>query len=278
MRAKISSVLWITLVLVYMILSPISVFALDDSPALAAISFKNAVIDTPFNEEQQEYTITLNDNTTSPTLEKYGIKGDADIFINYIYNETNHQIGITATLQYDAGSRIYNFMYSNPPAVEINSNNNLRSIYALYGELSPQLNDEDTSYNLYIPSDLTQITITPVTSDTNAYCAPIELTLTPDQAPKITLTCIASDGSKKEYTLSIKRVNKTTQDIKFEMSQEDFKSFVEGTRIYEKPEFMITIGGIVAGVIIILILFAVTKRITINPMDKDEVSFYRDDK
>jgi hypothetical protein len=273
MRRKISFVLTLALICISLFSANTIVYA-DDVPSLVAISFKNAEIDTKFDESVHEYTMTLEDNTASPTLESYGVKGDANIFINYVYDDTNHQVGLTATLQYDAGSSIYNFTYSNPASYAPNSNDNLSSIYCFYGELSPSLDEDTTSYKMYIPSDLTQLTITPVTSDINAYCAPVELTLSSSQTPKITLTCIASDGSKKDYSIEIKRVNKTTEQVKYEMQQPDYVSFVEGTRLFEKPEFAITVCAICIGIVIILLLFAVTKRIAVNPYDKEEKPFY----
>lgn len=274
MRRKISLVLAFTILTCTLLFSPVSAVAADNTPSLVAISFKNAEIDGEFNKDIYEYNLTLIDNTASPTLQSYGIDGDANIFINYVYDETNHQTGLTATLQYSAGSRIYNFTYSNPAAYVVNSNNTLSSIYCFYGELSPSLNDTDTNYKLYIPSDLTELTITPVTSDINAYCAPVELMLSVEQMPKITLTCIASDGSKREYSINIKRVDKTMEQVEFEMQQPDYVSFVEGTRLFERPEFIFTIACIAGGIIIIALLFMITRRIAVNPYDNDEKPFY----
>ena len=273
MRGKISFALILAIFCSIAFCTPISALA-GNEPSLVAISFKNAEIDGGFSEDKQEYTLTLADNTASPTLESYGVKGDAKIFINYVYDNTNHQTGLTATLQYDAGSKIYNFTYTNPAEYVKNSNNSLSSIYTFYGHLEPKLNEDDTSYKLYIPSDLTELTITPVTSDINAYCAPVELKLSPDQTPKISLTCTASDGSKKFYTLDIKRVDKTTQQVALEMQQPDYVSFVEGTRLFEKPEFAVVLLGVVMGIIVIILLFRITRRTTVNPYDKDEKPFY----
>lgn len=275
MRRKISLVISLIIICSALLITPISAMA-DGSttPVLLTISFKNANIDGDFKHEIQEYTLTLDDSSATPTLGSYAIKGDADLFINYLYDDTNHQIGLTATLQYDSGSKIYTFTYSNPTVYVQNSNSNLSSVYSQYGELSPAINDSDTVYKLYIPSDLTDLTITPVTQDINAYCAPVTLTLSADQTPKITLTCTASDGSKKNYSLNIKRVNKTTEQVKLEMQQPDFESFVEGTRLFEKPEFIMTVCAVLGGAVLLFIMFAVTKRIAVNPYDKEEKPFY----
>lgn len=273
MRRKISLILICTICFCLM-LAPVQMQAQENIPSLTEISFKNAVVDKAFTSTVHEYGITLEDNTVSPTLESYKINGDADIFITYTYDSTNHQTGLTVTLQYETGSTIYNFKYTNPPSYSPNSNNLLASILCTYGELSPRLNDKDTAYKLYIPSDLTQLTITPVTQDAQAYCKPIELILDDEQTPKITLYCVASDGSKREYLLDIKRVDKTVEQVKAEMEAPDFTSFVDGTRVYQKPEFIVTVCAAAGGAVILYFLFRITKRIAVNPYDKDEKPFY----
>ncbi len=274
MRRKISFALALTVLCTALLFGCVVTPASDETPSLESISFKNAVIDGGFSPDLQEYNLTLEDNTASPTLESYGIKGDANIFINYLYDDTNHAVGLTATLQYDSGSTIYTFTYTNPPEYTKNSNSTLSSIYSFYGQLEPEINENDTSYKLYIPSDLTELTITPVTDDINAYCAPVELTLSQEQEPKITLTCIASDGSTKNYTIEIKRVDKTTEQVIYEMQQPGYVSFVEGTRLFEKPEFFIAVFGILGGIIIITAMFLLTRRITTNVYDNEEKPFY----
>lgn len=273
MRRKIGSLL-VCLICICFMAVPFNVCAKDVKPSLNSIEFKYAEIDGKFSSDVYEYGLTLKDSEKPPTLQSYEINGEADIFISYTYDNTNHQTGLTATLQYDTGSTIYNFVYTNPAEYIVNSNNLLSYVYCNYGEIKPAINDEDTAYKLYIPSDLTDITITPVTKDINAYCSPVELTLDDSQEPKITLYCMASDGSKREYSLDIKRVDKTMQQVRYEMEQEGYTSFVEGTQIYQKPEFSIVVCASAAGIVIIVLMFFITKRVAVNPYDKEEKPFY----
>lgn len=275
MRKKLILLSALILCVTTAIVSPFSVFAQDTvkSPQLTSITFKNASVDEEFSPNVFEYGLTLEDNEKSPTLESYTIDGKADIFVSYRYDATNHPIGITATLQYDTGSTIYNFTYSNPARYTKNSNNLLSSIYCTYGEIMPEINDEDTAYKLYIPSDLTQLTITPVTQDINAYCAPVELILDKEQEPKIALYCTASDGSEREYLLTIKRVDKTTDEVKAEL-EAGSDSFVKGTLLHQRPEFVIVVAATGGGIIVIILLFVLTRRIAVVPYDKEEKPFY----
>ena len=250
--------------------------ATGNSPVLLDIGFKNAHLDSKFDPDIFEYTITLDDNTVTPTLESYALAGDANIFITYDSDETNHKTGLTATIEYETGSKKYIFKYSNPPQYIVTGNCNLSDIYVFCGEVYPKLNSEDTSYKLYIPCDMTTLRISPSTEDINAYCVNTthEITLLPNQTFTVTIKCIASDGSEKDYTFDIKRSHKTTEEVKNEMSQKGYASLVEGTRLYEKPEFILTLVCVIGGVAVILVLYRLTKRIAINPYDKDEKPFY----
>lgn len=86
MRRKIGLVFMLMLICCVSLIAPINTSANDNTtPVLVDINFKNAKIDSPFSHNEQEYTITLADNTATPTLDSYALKGDADLFINYLY-------------------------------------------------------------------------------------------------------------------------------------------------------------------------------------------------
>ena len=71
MRRRLSLSLAFVLIFVCMLTPPTGALASDEIPSLVAISFKNARLDVPFSEDNQDYSITLDDNTVTPTLEKY---------------------------------------------------------------------------------------------------------------------------------------------------------------------------------------------------------------
>jgi len=273
MRRKISLILSLAIVVILFVSSAFNSLA-QDAPSIKSISFNNAVIDGSFKPDVYQYGLTLVDSSVTPTLKSYEINGEANIFVNYIYDESNHPVGITATLEFDTGSLIYNFSYTNPAEYSVNANNLLSSLQCSYGELVPQLNDSDTSYKLYIPKDLTQLKIIPVPQDINAYASPVELTLNDAQTPEIKISCVASDGSQRDYSFNIKRVDKTLEQVKTEMEQPDYESFVDGTFIYQKPEFLICVCAVLGGAVVLILLWRITRRILVNPYDSDEKPFY----
>ena len=260
-----------------LILTGVTCFGSDAvAPELKAITFKNATIDTAFKSDVLEYTITLKDNTVSPTLESFESTADCELFVTYITDDAGHQTGIKASLNNSTGSGVnYVFHYSNPAEFVPNSNNYLADIYSTYAELEKPLNHEDTSYKLYIPKDLTNLKLTPVTEDVNASCPQLEqLTLSSQKITPITLTCTASDGTTRSYKIKLKRVDKTVEQVKAEMQEEGYTSFVSGTHFYESDSFFVIAGASVGGVIVLFLLYKLIRRFGVNPYDAEEKPFY----
>ena len=247
---------------------------LSNVPYLESVSFSNADIDGGFSKDKTNFTVTLDDPSVSPMLKSYKVSGESKVFVTYSYDEMSRQSGIIVTLSFESGSIIYTFNYSNAQEYAVTGNNNLSALTCEYTEVQPAINSEDTVYKLYIPSDLTSLDITPVTEDVNARCEPLSIEINSDQQPELSFTVVASDGSTKHYKFKIKRVDKTLEEVKAEMAAEDYVTFVTNEKFYQKPLFIIIVCSVAGGILIIAVLAAVTKRITINPYDKEEKKFY----
>ncbi len=247
---------------------------IKNAPYLENISFSNADIYGGFRMDETRFTLTLKNPNQSAALQSYSVNGSANVLATYQYDDANRQTGIIVTLEFDSGSVIYTFTYSNAPEYSVNSNANLADINCEYGEVRPEINSEDTAYKLYVPNDLTEINITPVTQDINATATSMPVTLREGQETEIPITVTASDGSTKKYIFDIIRVNKTTEEVKAEMAQPGYVSFVAGERFYEQPVFAVTVGAVAGGLIVILIIAAIVKRVAANPYDTEEKEFY----
>ena len=160
------------------------------APVLERIAFSGATIVGQFKSDVYQYQLVLDNAAVSPKLKSYKVQGEGNLFVTYDTDSTNHQTAVVVTLSYDTGSAKYTFTYKNAAAYVKNSENHLDSITCTLGELVPEMNEDDTTYKLYIPSDLTSLMITPVTKDINAYCAPVEMTLAPGQEIDLTLSLI----------------------------------------------------------------------------------------
>ncbi len=247
---------------------------ISNAPFLESVSFENATIEGGFDKNKTVYDIKLDNPSSSPMLKDYEVNGEAKLFVTYEYDDANHQKALILTLSFENGSIIYTFNYINAVEYKVTSNANLAALACEYGEIQPKINKDDTNYKLYIPSDLTKISVIPITEDVNAYCAPLSIELNKDQEPEISLTVKASDGSTKNYKFKVKRVDKTVEQVNNEMQEDDYVSFVDGELFYQKPAFLVVIGSVVVGIIVIILLAIITKRFIVNPYDNEEKDFY----
>lgn len=276
--------LMLALLLAISLLAPASAFALEaqpsdaeTTPVLTEISFKNAVINEEFSPFNKDYTITLEDASLTPTLKSYTIDGSASIFVTYTLDEAKHQTGIVATLEFEGGTTIYNFAYSNAQAYAESSNNLLSEVTVKggLGEVYPAINDKDTDYRLYIPSDLGVLNITATTQDVSAYCdLPAEITLSADQEAKISATVTASNGETRTYSFKIKRLDKSCDEVRAEIAAADFETLVKGELFYQKPAFIITLCAVAGGLLLLIIFIKLAKRLMIKAEDADEKDFF----
>lgn len=247
---------------------------LSDIPYLETISFSNAEIDGGFQKNKTQYTITLDDPEISPTLKGYYHEGEANVFVTYGYDALNHQNAIIVTLAFESGSVKYTFNYSNVAEFTLSSNADLIGLSSEYGEVQPAINSTDTEYKLYIPRDLTQLDITPITQDINAHCDPLSLEINSSQIPELSFTVTASDGTTKNYRFKVHRVDKTMAEVKKEKNNPAFISFVDGEMFYQKPIFAVIVGSAAAGILFIYIIIKIVKRVTVNVRDSEEKPFY----
>lgn len=274
-----------SIVAVLLLALPATAFAQDNlngknaasAPVLTSISFENAQIRETFSPLANEYTIMLTDASVTPTLKDYKIKGDAKLFVEYSYDEAKQQNGIIVTLQYDSGTNVYTFNYVNAQPVQQSANNLLSAIECDLGEVYPKINDKDTTYNLYIPNDLTELKISAVTQDVGARCdVPNTIALNADQEPTIKITVTASNAQTRTYDLKIKRLNKTSVEVRAELSDPAVDSIVEGELFYQKPVFFISLCSGAGGILLLILFVKAIKKITIRVSDEDELTFFEE--
>ena len=274
--------LTLILAIVLVLTMPVCAFANSNNvvvssqaPVLNSISFKNADIQGVFDPYVYEYGITLADPSVTPTLDDYEINGDANIFVTYKTDLAGRQTGVIATLKFANGTVTYTFNYLNTASSTVNSNNNLAMVACELCEVYPALNQTDTKYTLYIPNDLTEINLSVATEDVGAHCSvPGTITIGDEKELDIPLTVIASDSTAKSYTFSVKRLDKTCQEVRDEMAQDDFTSLVEKQLTVQKTETAIIAGCAVGGLILLAILIKVVKRLTVKVSDSDESEFF----
>lgn len=247
---------------------------IESAPYLESVLFKNAEIEGGFELGKTAFDLILENPANSPVIKNYRVNGKANVFVTYNYDKSNHQTGMQITLAFESGSVIYTFNYKNAQQYQITDNANLAAICCEFGEVQPQITDDNTSYKLYIPSDLTRISITPITQDVNAFCAGVDIELNEKQEPEISLTVKASDGSTRNYKFKVKRVRKTVAEVQEEMMSEDYVSFANSEILHRRPEFAVVVCASLGGAAALIIAAVLMKRFIVNPYDKDEKEFY----
>ena len=244
-------------------------------PYLTSIEFNNATIEGEFSPYKNEYTLVLDNPRISPTLKDFDTDGKANLFVNYNLDKANHQTGICVSLEFESGSTIYNFDYKNAYVYEVNSNNRLIELTGKAVEVYPKISKKNTNYRLYIPSDMTKLNLTAVTEDVSAYCnIPEEIEIALDQTPVIPVTVTASNGETRLYKFTVRRVDKTTDEVLELMQDKDFKTLAEDELFYRNPLFYIIIGCAVIGFAILLMIVSLSKRISVRAEDDDEKPFF----
>ena len=267
----------VSLIAVIIMPLPLSAFAADggvEVPVLKSVSFNNAELEGDFSSEKFEYDILLDSSQKTPTLKSYEVTDGASLVFKQ--ETADGKKGVSIEVKKDSIGSTYFFKYDygdNEP--EINSNNNLLALNCELGEVYPKINSHSTEYSLYVPDDMTEIKLEAVSEDANAVCNLAgTITLNTNQTPVIPVTVTASDGSVKEYSFTVKRLNKSSEQVRQEMQSEDFTSLVNGELFHQKPEFKIIIACTVIGIIIIITAVILLKRLTVKTRDEDEVEFF----
>lgn len=245
-----------------------------DAPTLQSIEFNDAEIDGEFVPTEFYYKINVSSSGETPTLKSYKVSNGSEIFVTY--NQTEGMNGINVEVKNDTRSTIYSFEYSyGNTDLKINSNNNLKELDCKLGYVYPALNNEDTSYQLYIPSDMTELKLTAVPEDMGASCnVPQSVKMTTEQNPTFEASIIASDGTMKVYTFEVKRLGITSKELKRELKNNSYEDIIKSEVFHKSPRFKVLIFGILGGIIVLIIAVMLLKRVAVKAQDEDETEFF----
>lgn len=266
-------IMMITMVLAVAV--PYSAFAKEGAkivkaPTLEYISFNNAEIDGEFSPTEFSYTLKVDDYGETPTLKEYKISKNAEIFVTY----NDGLDGINVEVKNDSLSTNYTFEYSN---YHMSSNNNLSRLECDFGYVYPEITEEKTDYDFYIPSDLTEIKLNAVPQEKSARCdVPHSIVMNDTQSPQFQVSMVSSSGKVKLYTFNVKRLDMTCDEVAQALKEQDYKSLIKGESISSKPEFKIIIFGVLGGIIVLAIAFKLLKRVAVKAEDIDELDFFDD--
>lgn len=244
------------------------------APTLQSIEFNDAEIDGEFAPTEFYYKINVKSDGETPTLKKYKVSKGSEIFVTY--NQKEGMNGINVEVKNDTLSSNYFFEYKyNDVEAELNSNNNLKELNCELGCVYPALNNEDTAYQLYIPSDMTELKLSAVPEDMGASCnVPQSVKMTTEQSPTFDARVLSSDGTQKVYTFEVKRLGITTKELKKELKSNSYENIIKSEVFHKSPRFKVLIFGIIGGIIVLIIAVMLLKRVAVKAQDEDETEFF----
>lgn len=244
------------------------------APTLQSIEFNDAEIDGKFVPTEFYYKINVKSDGETPTLKKYKVSKGSEIFVTY--NQKEGMNGINVEVKNDTLSSNYFFEYKyNDVEAELNSNNNLKELNCELGCVYPALNNEDIAYQLYIPSDMTELKLNAVPEDMGASCnVPQSVKMTTEQSPTFDARVLSSDGTQKVYTFEVKRLGITTKELKKELKSNSYENIIKSEVFHKSPRFKVLIFGIIGGIIVLVIAVMLLKRVAVKAQDEDETEFF----
>lgn len=273
---KVLNTLWLV-ILTLALTVPCVAFAQEvdvEVPVLKSVEFNNARLVGEFSPSQFDYEIELDESGETPTLKSYSVTDGANMIFTDSFSSNSKGINIEVKMNNVSSNYFFAYIYPDSIAVD-ETNNYLKEISCELGEVYPKLNEKETTYSLYIPSDMTELKISAVAQSVGASCeVPGIITLNAEQSPSVKVTVKAADGTVRVYTFNIKRLEKTCAQVEQEMQSEDFTSLVEGELFHQKPEFKIILVSVIVGIVIILIAVKMLKRFAVKVFDEDEVDFF----
>ena len=242
--------------------------AKQESPILISILFNNASIDGEFNPDIKKYKITV-DNKKVVSISSY-VSSDiyAEVLLTDIVDGENRVCGHKLKLKNDGGSNEYIFEYSNLKKASTSKNARLKDIKFNYGELSPKFQPNKYKYTLYIPSDLSILTINASTENKDASVSgPIEIVLGQGDAAPLSITVTSGDTTvEATYKLIIKRLDMTVKEYEKEISSPNFKSVIKKS-FYKQPLF------IVLSLAAVIVTSIITSAVVLHLKKKHKAEF-----
>lgn len=93
------------------------------------------------------------------------------------------------------------------------------------------------------------------------------------QEPTISITCKAESGDTQKYTFKIKRIDKTVSEIEKEIGKNGYAVYINKSKFYQQTDFLICLGTVLTGIIILILLYLFSERSLLSHMMKAKNSF-----
>lgn len=127
--------------------------------------------------------------------------------VNSVAAGTNIKISYTGVTASDgiADASVGTVTYSTTVAAPLATDNNLASLTVSNATISPAFSAGTTNYTASVPFEISKLNVSATAADGKAKVSINSPTLTPNGTTKVTVAVTAENGSKKTYTISVKR-------------------------------------------------------------------------
>lgn len=140
------------------------------------------------------------------------INGNAALF-SVTFKVKNVAAGTAVNVSYTevaasdgtADANIGTVTYSTTIAAPLSTDNSLKTLTVNNATISPAFNAGTTSYTAEVPFEVSKLDIQAAANDSKASVSINSPNLTPNGTTNVTITVTAENGSKKTYTISVKR-------------------------------------------------------------------------
>ncbi|MBQ8337596.1 MAG: cadherin-like beta sandwich domain-containing protein [Oscillospiraceae bacterium] len=177
-----------------------------DAGQVSLVSTKQTV-GSPWMVEFNGNNFVAYDNNLSNPINSNKTLFTVTFKVKSVAAGTNIRISYTSVTASDgsADTNIGTVTYSATVAAPLSNDNNLASLVVDNATISPAFSSATTNYTASVPFEVSKLNVTAAAADSKAKVTVNNPNLTPDGTTKVTITVTAENGSKKTYTISVKR-------------------------------------------------------------------------
>lgn len=162
---------------------------------------------SPWVVEFNDSNMVAYDNNLTNPINKNTSLFSLTFKVNNIAAGTKVSVSISNTKTTDgsADTNIGTVSYSATVAAPLSTNNLLAGLKVNNATITPAFSPETLNYTAEVPFEVSKLNVTATAADSKAKVSINSPTLTPNATTNVTITVTAENGSKRTYTIKVKR-------------------------------------------------------------------------
>lgn len=182
---------------------------------LKSLTVKNATISPAFSKDTTKYTASVDYSVSKLDISAVANDSKADVSVSgNSLKVGSNTVKVTVTAE-NGDTKTYSITVTRAqdPNYVPSNNADLKSISVSQGILSPAFKADQTEYIVYLPYEVTKFNANGAVSDSKASVAGSGDVALEVGENKATVTVTAEDGSKKEYNITVMRMQQLGADV-----------------------------------------------------------------